>query len=42
VLCNSAIVEKLHEPLQGKIEEWKRVATQLDKDHNRGWFDLMI
>jgi len=40
VLCDSAIVENLHEPLQGKIEEWKRVATQLDKDHNRGSFLL--
>lgn len=38
MFCWSAIVEKLHEPLQGKIEEWKKVATQLDKDHNRGWF----
>jgi len=43
VLCyDSAIVEKLHEPLQEKIEEWKRVATQLDKDHNRGWFGLIL
>lgn len=33
----SAIVERLHEPLQGKIEEWKRVATQLDKDHSRDY-----
>ena len=41
MICDSAIVEKLHEPLQGKIEEWKRVATQLEKDHSRGWFDLV-
>jgi len=38
-MTDSAIVEKLHEPLQGKIEEWKRVATQMDKDHSRGLFD---
>jgi len=38
VICDSTIVEKLHEPLQGRIEEWRRVATQLEKDHNRGGF----
>jgi len=39
---DSAVVERLQEPLQGKIEEWKRVAMQLDKDHSRGLFNCPL
>ncbi|XP_074644500.1 protein MTSS 1-like isoform X14 [Tubulanus polymorphus] len=32
---NSALVECMVTPLQDKIEEWKKAATQLDKDHTK-------
>lgn len=32
----SALMEKLVIPLQDKIEEWKKTAALLDKDHAKG------
>uniref|UniRef100_A0A8C9UAU2 MTSS I-BAR domain containing 1 n=1 Tax=Scleropages formosus TaxID=113540 RepID=A0A8C9UAU2_SCLFO len=32
-LCTLALTENLINPLELKIEEWKKVASQLDKDH---------
>lgn len=32
----SALMEKLVTPLQDKIEEWKKTAALLDKDHAKG------
>lgn len=35
-LCCSALMEGLVTPLQDRIEEWKKTANQLDKDHAKG------
>lgn len=35
----SALMEKLVTPLQDKIEEWKKTAALLDKDHAKGMVD---
>lgn len=36
-LCHcSALLEGLVTPLQDRIEEWKKTANQLDKDHAKG------
>lgn len=36
-LCHcSALMEGLVTPLQDRIEEWKKTANQLDKDHAKG------
>lgn len=32
----SALMESLITPLQDKIEDWKKTANQLDKDHAKG------
>lgn len=32
----SVLMEGLVTPLQDKIEEWKKTANQLDKDHAKG------
>lgn len=32
----SALMEGLVTPLQDRIEEWKKTANQLDKDHAKG------
>lgn len=34
--CHSALMEGLVTPLQDRIEEWKKTANQLDKDHAKG------
>ena len=34
----SSIVEALVNPLQDKIEDWKKTVVQLDKDHAKGNF----
>jgi len=31
-----ALMDNLITPLELKIEEWKKVASQLDKDHAKG------
>lgn len=36
----SALMESLITPLQDKIEDWKKTANQLDKDHAKGRFGL--
>lgn len=33
---SSALMESLITPLQDKIEDWKKTANQLDKDHAKG------
>lgn len=33
---SSALMEGLVTPLQDRIEEWKKTANQLDKDHAKG------
>lgn len=38
----SALMEKLVTPLQDKIEEWKKTAALLDKDHAKGMTDAGI
>lgn len=35
-LSYSALMESLITPLQDKIEDWKKTANQLDKDHAKG------
>lgn len=35
---SSALMESLINPLQDKIEDWKKTANQLDKDHAKGRF----
>lgn len=35
-LCSSALMESLINPLQDRIEDWKKTANQLDKDHAKG------
>lgn len=35
-LFHSALMESLITPLQDKIEDWKKTANQLDKDHAKG------
>lgn len=30
-------MESLINPLQDRIEDWKKTANQLDKDHAKGW-----
>lgn len=32
----SALMESLITPLQDRIEDWKKTANQLDKDHAKG------
>ena len=32
----SVLMEGLVTPLQDRIEEWKKTANQLDKDHAKG------
>ncbi len=32
----SALMESLVTPLQDRIEDWKKTANQLDKDHAKG------
>ena len=32
----SSLLEELVVPLQEKLEDWKRSAVQIDKDHSRG------
>lgn len=34
--CFRALSESLISPLELKMEEWKKVASQLDKDHAKG------
>lgn len=34
--CASALIDCLINPLQEQMEEWKKVANQLDKDHAKG------
>lgn len=34
--CSSALMESLINPLQDRIEDWKKTANQLDKDHAKG------
>lgn len=36
----SALMESLITPLQDKIEDWKKTANQLDKDHAKGRIGL--
>lgn len=36
LVCSSALMESLITPLQDKIEDWKKTANQLDKDHAKG------
>lgn len=36
LLVSSVLMEGLVTPLQDKIEEWKKTANQLDKDHAKG------
>lgn len=36
VCGSSALMEGLVTPLQDRIEEWKKTANQLDKDHAKG------
>lgn len=38
----SALMDKLVTPLQDKIEEWKKTAALLDKDHAKGTADTQI
>lgn len=33
---SSALMESLINPLQDRIEDWKKTANQLDKDHAKG------
>lgn len=35
-LAPSTLMEKMIAPLQDKIEEWKKTAALLDKDHAKG------
>ena len=35
-LLRSAIMECLVTPLQERMEEWKKITTQLDKEHAKG------
>lgn len=35
-VCCRALMDSLITPLELKIEEWKKVASQLDKDHAKG------
>lgn len=39
-LTPSSLMEKMIAPLQDKIEEWKKTAALLDKDHAKGEPDL--
>lgn len=34
--AHSALLESLINPLQERIEDWKKSANQLDKDHAKG------
>lgn len=36
MFCLRALSESLITPLELKMEEWKKVASQLDKDHAKG------
>lgn len=36
-LIFSALMESLIAPLQERIEDWKKTANQLDKDHAKGY-----
>lgn len=38
----SALLESLINPLQDKIEDWKKTANQLDKDHAKGTYTSQI
>lgn len=38
----SALLESLINPLQDKIEDWKKTANQLDKDHAKGAYTSQI
>lgn len=35
-VCGRALMDNLIAPLELKIEEWKKVSSQLDKDHAKG------
>ena len=35
-VAHSALLESLINPLQERIEDWKKSANQLDKDHAKG------
>jgi hypothetical protein len=35
-LTHRALMTKLLNPLQTKIEEWKKTAVQMDKEHEKG------
>lgn len=35
-------MESLITPLQDKIEDWKKTANQLDKDHAKGTKTMLI
>ena len=35
-LCCSGLMESLIMPLQEQIDEWKKTAVHLDKDHTHG------
>lgn len=43
-VSSSALMESLITPLQDKIEDWKKTANQLDKDHAKGetWNQLNV
>lgn len=41
-LSYSALMESLITPLQDKIEDWKKTANQLDKDHAKGKQAMML
>ena len=32
------LLETLISPMQEKMEEWKKAAVQLDRDHSKGWY----
>lgn len=38
---HSALLESLINPLQERIEDWKKSANQLDKDHAKGGTGLL-
>ena len=43
LLCfSSALMEGMVTPLQDRMEEWKKTANQLDKDHAKGTFYQFI
>ena len=35
-VCFSSILDSLVAPLQERLEDWKKVVAQVDKDHAKG------